>query len=133
MLGALSDQLAKSLPNYQELSQGNTSVNTLNGYEFRFKGVFKDTPKGDLPYWGRVVFLPPGNATEKNGVTIIMLATSLAAEVTGPDDLGVKGELPLIPRTSLIRRQPLRLRSEDPLLKVRKLGARLVQSPTTDG
>ena len=93
---ALSDQLAKSLPNYQELSQGNTSVNTLNGYEFRFKGVFKDTPKGDLPYCGRVVFLPPENATEKNGVTIIMLATSLASEVTGPDDVGVKGELPLI-------------------------------------
>jgi hypothetical protein len=40
--------------------------------------------------------LPPGNASEKNGVTIIMLATSLAAGVTGPEDVGVKGELPLI-------------------------------------
>ena len=93
---ALSDQFAKSLPNYQEVSQGDTSVNTMKGYEFRFKGVFKDTPKGDLPYWGRVVFLPSGNASEKNGVTIIMLATSLAPEVAGPDDVGVKGGLPLI-------------------------------------
>ena len=92
----LSDRLAKSLPNYELVSQGETTVNTLKAYEFRFKGVFKDTPKGELPYWGRVIFLPPGNASEKNGVTIIMLATSLASEVTGVDDVGVKGGLPLI-------------------------------------
>jgi hypothetical protein len=93
---ALSDQFAKSLPNYQFVSQGETTVNNLKAYEFRFKGVFKGTPKGDLPYWGRVVFLPPGAAGEKTGVSIIMLATSLASGVSGVDDVGVKGGLPLI-------------------------------------
>jgi hypothetical protein len=92
----LSDQLGKSLPNYEQVSQGETTVNNLKAYEFRFKGVFKDTPKGDLPYWGRVVFLPTGTAGEKNGVSIIMLATSLASGVNGVDDVGVKGGLPLI-------------------------------------
>jgi hypothetical protein len=92
----VTDQISKGLPGYEEISRGETTVGVYKGYEFRFKGVFKGTPKGDLPYWGRVVFLPPGNAGEKNGVTIIMLATSLASEVAGPDDVGVKGGLPLI-------------------------------------
>jgi hypothetical protein len=92
----LSGQFAKGLPNYVEVSQGETTINSLKGYEFRFKGVFKDTPKGDLPYWGRAIFVPPGDPSQKTGITILMLATTLAPGVNGPDDVGVKGELPLI-------------------------------------
>ena len=92
----VADQISKGLPGYEEVSRGETSVNFYQGYEFRFKGVFKNTGKGDLPYWGRVIFLPPGNADEKNGVTIVMLATSLAPGVTNAGDVGVKGELALI-------------------------------------
>ena len=92
----LSDQIGKSLPGYKKVSEGETKVNTLKGYEFRFQGVFKNTGKGDLPYWGRAIFLPPGTEGDKSGVTIIMLATSLAADVTSVDDVGAKGESPLI-------------------------------------
>ena len=92
----VTDQIAKGLPGYEEVSRGETTAGVYKGYEFRFKGVFKNTGKGDLPYWGRVIFLPPGSAAEKNGVTIIMLATSLAPGVSGPADVGVQGELPLI-------------------------------------
>src|SRR5207253_7145935 len=93
---ALSVQISPGLPNYQQVSEGETKVNSLGAYEFRFQGVFKNTGKGDLPYWGRVIFLPPGNDAEKNGVTIIMLATSLASGVHGVNDVGVKGELPIV-------------------------------------
>ena len=92
----VSDQIAKSLPNYEEVSRGETTVNAYKGYEFRFKGVFKNTGKGDLPYWGRAILLPPGDASQRNGITILMLVTSLAPGVSGTDDVGVKGELPLI-------------------------------------
>ena len=92
----VSDQIAKSLTNYEEVSKGETTVNAYKGYEFRFKGVFKNTGKGDLPYWGRAILLPPDDASQKNGITILMLVTSLAPGVSGTDDVGVKGELPLI-------------------------------------
>lgn len=92
----VSDQIAKSLPNYEEVSRGETTVNAYKAYEFRFKGAFKNTGKGDLPYWGRAILLPPGDASQKNGITILMLVTSLASGVSGTDDVGVKGELPLI-------------------------------------
>jgi hypothetical protein len=92
----VTDQLSGALPNFEEVSHGETTVNTYKGYEVRFKGVFKDTAKGDLPYWGRVIFLPPGSETDKGGVTIVMLATSLANEITSAADVGAKGDSALI-------------------------------------
>lgn len=92
----ISAQLAKNFPNFEEVSHGDTTVNTYKGYEVRFKGMYKGTPKGDLPYWGRVIFLPPGSKSEKGGVAIIMIATSLAEDVTSAADVGDKGGLALI-------------------------------------
>jgi len=92
----VTDQLSGALPNFEEVSRGETTVNSYKGYEVRFKGVFKDTSKGDLPYWGRVIFLPPGSETDKGGVAIVMLATSLAKEITSAADIGVKGDTALI-------------------------------------
>jgi hypothetical protein len=92
----LSNQLSRTLPNYEQVSAGETKVNSLPAYQFLFQGVIKNAGKSDLPYWGRVIFLPPGSADQKNGVTIIMLATSLASGIQGPSDVGVQGELPLI-------------------------------------
>jgi hypothetical protein len=92
----VTDQLSGALPNFEEVSRGGTTINSYKGYEVRFKGVFKDTGKGDLPYWGRVIFLPPGSDTDKGGVAIVMLATSLAKEISGAADVGVKGDTALI-------------------------------------
>jgi hypothetical protein len=92
----VTDQLSGALPNFEEVSRGETTVNSYKGYEVRFKGVFKDTAKGDLPYWGRVIFLPPGSSAEKGGVAVVMLATSLATEISSAADVGVKGDTALI-------------------------------------
>lgn len=92
---ALSSQLAKSLPNYRKVSEGPTQVNSLKGYDFHFTGISKEADQ-DLPYWGRAIFLPPGVDGSKNGVTIIMLVTARGKDVQGEEDVGVKGDMPLI-------------------------------------
>jgi len=91
----LSSQLAGRFPGYRKVSEGQTKAGVYDGYEFRFEGQSKNTDKGDLKLWGRVIFLPPQGGG-KDGVTLLMLATSLAPELKSVADVGVKGELPMI-------------------------------------
>jgi hypothetical protein len=53
-----------------------------------FKADFNDAAK-TMIYGKTIVVHPPG---KKNGVTILMLGTSLSRDVKGPDDLGTKGD-----------------------------------------
>ncbi|MEP6706448.1 MAG: hypothetical protein ABJC05_02950 [Pyrinomonadaceae bacterium] len=94
LVEALSANLEKGFPEYQKLSEGDTKVNSYDAYEFRFQSVSRNTRKGDITLWGRVVFLPPN--TGANGATLLMLATSLAPELTSADDLGTEGQMPVI-------------------------------------
>jgi hypothetical protein len=91
----LSAQFEKSFPGYSKVSEHETKVGVYDGYEFRFEGMSRNTSKGDLKLWGRLIFLPPVDGG-KNGVTLLMLATSLAPELKSVDDVGVKGELPIM-------------------------------------
>lgn len=91
----LSKQLATGFPEYRKVSEGPTRVGVYEGYEFRFEGMSRNTAKGDVKIWGRVVFLPPPSGG-RTGVTLLMLTTSLAPELTSVDDVGVKGELPMV-------------------------------------
>jgi hypothetical protein len=88
--------LSKSFPGYRKVSEGPTRINSLDAYEFRFESEAKDTEKGDVKVWGRVIFLPPGVERPGTGATLLMLATSLAPEVSGIEDVGEKGEMPVI-------------------------------------
>jgi hypothetical protein len=96
LVESLKSRYAKSFPEFEVLSEGETQINRIKGYEFRFQSVSKGTEKGDITLWGRVVFLPPGVEGKKNGVQLLMLTTSLAPELESADDVGVKGELPVI-------------------------------------
>ncbi len=91
----LSSQFAKKFPEYRKVSEGKTKAGVYEGYEFRFEGMSRNTAKGDLKLWGRVIFVPPVDGS-KNGVTLLMLATSLAPELKRVEDVGVKGELPML-------------------------------------
>ena len=91
----LSLQFEKKFPEYRKVSEGVTKAGVYDGYEFRFEGMSRNTAKGDLKLWGRVIFVPPVDGS-KNGVTLLMLATSLAPELKTVDDVGVKGELPML-------------------------------------
>jgi len=91
-----SSGLARIFPEYRKVSEGPTKVNSLDGYEFRWIGLSKGTEKGDIQLWGRVVFLPTGVEGDKTGATLTMFATSLAPELSGVEDVGLKGEMPVI-------------------------------------
>jgi hypothetical protein len=95
LVGLLGASLANGFPEYRKVSEGPTKINSLDGYEFRFVSVSRGTEKGDIQLWGRVVFLPSGVSGNQTGATLIMLATSLAPELSGVKDVGSKGEIPV--------------------------------------
>jgi hypothetical protein len=91
-----SKSLAKNIPDYKQVSEGPTKVNSMDAYEFRWEGLSKGTERGDLNLWGRVIFLPTGKEGDTTGATLIMLCTNLAGELSSVEDVGVKGEAPVI-------------------------------------
>jgi hypothetical protein len=91
-----SKSLAKSLPEYEKVSEGPTKVNSMDAYEFRWKGLSKGTEKGDLQLWGRVIFLPTGKEGDSTGAILSMFTTSLAPELSSVEDVGTRGEAPVI-------------------------------------
>jgi len=93
----LSKQFAKapSFSEYKKVSEGSTKVGVYDGYEFRFESASRNTEHGDIKIWGRVIFVPPTDGSN-NGVTLLMLTTSLAPELRSVDDVGVKGQLPMV-------------------------------------
>lgn len=95
LVSAANANLAK-LPGYEKLSEGPTKVNSMDAYEITFEAVSENTSKGEITYWGRVIFLPPGVEGQKNGLQLTILTSSLAPELTGVEDVGVKGQLPVI-------------------------------------
>lgn len=91
-----SSSLAKIIPEYRKVSEGPTKINSMQGYEFRWEGLSKGTERGDLKLWGRVVFLPTGTEGDTTGATLSMLCTSLAGELSSVEDVGSRGEAPVI-------------------------------------
>lgn len=96
LVEALGENFAKGFRGYRKVSEGPTKINNLDGYEFRFVSVATGTTTGDVQLWGRVVFLPTGVSGDQTGATLIMLATSHAPELSGVEDVGEKGEMPVI-------------------------------------
>ena len=91
-----SKSLAKIIPEYRKVSEGPTKVNSMQGYEFRWEGLSKGTERGNLKLWGRVIFLPTGNEGDSAGATLSMLTTSLAPDLSSVEDVGERGEAPVI-------------------------------------
>ena len=91
-----SKRLSKQFPGYRKVSDGPTKVNSMDAYEFRWEGLSKGTEKGDLHLWGRVIFVPTGNQGDTTGATLSMFTTSLAPELSSVEDVGTKGEAPVI-------------------------------------
>jgi hypothetical protein len=89
-----SAEFAKTYPEYRKVSEGPAKAGPYDAYEFHFTGVFRNTERGDVKIWGRVMFVPPLEGTR--GVTLLMLASSLAPEVKSVNDVGEKGDLPMM-------------------------------------
>lgn len=91
-----SKSLAKIIPDYKKVSEGPTKVNSMQAYEFRWEGLSKGTERGDLNLWGRVIFLPTGNDGDTTGATLTLLCTSLAGDLSSVEDVGERGQAPVI-------------------------------------
>lgn len=91
-----STRLAKQFPEYRKVSEGPTKVNSMDAYEFRWVGLSKGTEKGDLNFWGRVIFVPTGKEGDTTGATLSIFTTSLAPELSSVEDVGTRGEAPVI-------------------------------------
>jgi serine/threonine protein kinase len=89
----VSDNWSKEIPNFQVVSQGETTINNgRRAYEVKFQGETEIEGK-KTAIWGRTLFLPAGRYGVKNGLIITMLATSNSADVLSVDDVGNKGDL----------------------------------------
>ncbi len=96
LIEKLNSKFSAGYPEYRKISEGETKINGIDGYELRYEGLSRGTAKGDINLWGRVIFLPPGVEGDKNGVTLLIFTTSIAPELKSIDDVGVRGELPMI-------------------------------------
>jgi hypothetical protein len=83
-------QFASQFPNYKKVSEGETKIGPYAGYEFRFTAR-----QNNVDFWGRVAILPPPSGQTK-GVALVMIASDRAPELSGPEDVGEKGELPVV-------------------------------------
>lgn len=95
LVNQLAEQVSGNFPGFEKVSEGETTINDYDGYELRFQRATDQISEGQVPYWGRIVLLT-SDADPSRGVSLIMLATSKAQGVTGLDDVGVKGDLPVI-------------------------------------
>ncbi|HEY2139307.1 MAG TPA: hypothetical protein VGH00_04445 [Chthoniobacterales bacterium] len=88
LLDDLGKQLAGNFHNYTELKRQAETVDGVNSRAALFQADFNDPAKTMI--WGKTIVVhPPG---KKNGVTILILGTSLGRDVRRADDLGVKGD-----------------------------------------
>jgi hypothetical protein len=85
-----NSQFAAQFPNYKKVSEGETKIGDYDGYEFRFTAE-----KNNVNFWGRVAMLPPPSG-QKKGVALVMIASDRAPELSGVEDVGEKGELPVV-------------------------------------
>jgi hypothetical protein len=88
LLDQLGQQLAGGFHNYKELKRTSETVDGVNSRAALFQADFNDAAK-TMIYGKTIVVHPPG---KKNGVTILILGTSLSRDVKSPDDLGTTGD-----------------------------------------
>lgn len=90
----LSAEYGERIANYEKVAEGETTVGPYTGYEFRYKAFERDRSTGPVKYWGRTVFLP--HAGRRTGAVLAMVVTSYSPEFGSTEDVGVKGEMPVI-------------------------------------
>jgi hypothetical protein len=88
LLDDLGKQLAGSFHNYQELKRQPETIGGVKSRAALFQADFNDSAKTMI--WGKTIVVHPTG--KKNGVTILILGTSLGRDVRSADDLGVKGD-----------------------------------------
>lgn len=93
LIELLQGQFSQQFPGLQKVREGKTKVGQYDAYEALFTAtapVQSDT----IAVHTRTVLVPTPDG--KKGVTIIMMGTSYCPDVKNADELGVRGELPIV-------------------------------------
>lgn len=93
VLGQIESQFAQQFRDFRKVTDGPTKVGAYDGHNALYDGwVQVDGRRVNV--FVRAIFLPgPGGG---KGVSMMMIGTSLNPELEEADDLGTKGELPVV-------------------------------------
>jgi hypothetical protein len=91
LIAQFQTQFEQQFRDLKKVGEGATKVGSYDGWEGLFTSTTGDDDK-KVNVYTRVILLP--NADGTKGVTLLMMGTSLCPDLSAPDDLGKKGELP---------------------------------------
>jgi hypothetical protein len=91
LIAQLQSQFEQQFHGLKKVGEGATKVGSYDGWEGLFTSTTGDDDK-KVNVYTRVILLP--NADGTKGVTLLMMGTSLCPDLSAPEDLGKKGELP---------------------------------------
>lgn len=93
-LGAIEGQYAQQLREFRKVSEGSTKVGgKYTGHEALYAGFIEaNSQRTDV--FIRAIFLPSPDPAK--GVSIMMIGTTFNPQIKRPEDLGKKGELPVL-------------------------------------
>jgi hypothetical protein len=93
LIEQLREQFSGSFQNLQKLKEGKTTVGPYDAYEAVFSGTV-NVDGQDVQIYSRPILVATPDG--KKGVTLLLLGTSFHPELQDANDLGVKGELPMV-------------------------------------
>ena len=93
VLGEIEGQFSQQFRDFRKVTDGPTKVGDYDAYEALYDG-WVETEGQRVNVFMRAIFIPaPGGG---KGVSMMMIGTSLNPELEKADDLGTKGELPVL-------------------------------------
>ncbi len=92
VIGMIEPQFAASFPNYAKVGDRTWTIDGIDSPGILFQARV-DTPGGPVPFFGRVIAVP---VDPTKGLMIVLFASDRAEGVTGPEDVGEEGEMPVI-------------------------------------
>ncbi|HVG25386.1 MAG TPA: hypothetical protein VND45_14610 [Thermoanaerobaculia bacterium] len=93
VLGPIENQFAQQFRDFRKVSDGPTKVGPYDGYNALYDGWVEVNGKR-VNVFVRAIFIPAPSGAR--GVSMMMIGTSLNPDLKEANDLGTKGELPLV-------------------------------------
>jgi hypothetical protein len=92
-LGHVETQFAQQLRDFRKVTDGPAKIGEYDGHEAIYDGWVEANGQR-VSYFVRAVFVPAPRGGK--GVSMMMIGTSLNPDLREADDLGTKGELPVV-------------------------------------
>jgi hypothetical protein len=95
MAQKLGAAFTKAMGEYKQISYGPTRSGLYEGMELKFSGRSNE----GAPLWGRIIFLSRQTQGQQEAPMLTLLASGTSGAIRSADDVGVKGEMPVILNT----------------------------------